>query len=58
VELYTSAERVQRQGENALDMLEGKDKLQYAERHGAAMLEPGSERGDTRKIEDLKRMWR
>jgi len=49
---------VQRQGENALDILEGKDKLQYAERHGAAMLEPGSERGDTRKIEDLKRMWR
>ena len=57
-EPYESTERVLKQGEGALGMVEGNDKLQYAERHGAAMLDQGLERGEPRKIEDLKKMWR
>lgn len=43
---------------SALAVIDGKDKLLQAEKVGATMLDPQSARGDTRRIEDLKRIWK
>lgn len=44
--------------QSALDIKGGQDKLLYAEKMGKGLLDPNSARGDTRRIEDLKKIWR
>ena len=57
-ELQRTAEMTLKPSKSALDFQDGQDKLLYAEKVGKGLLDPNSARGDTRRIEDLKKIWR